>query len=90
MYAWDDRKRESNLEKHGLDFLAAIEMFDGRPIISIPAKTMTESRTLTVGRLYNGKLYTVVWTQRGDALRIISFRRARHGEENQYLALFGR
>jgi uncharacterized DUF497 family protein len=32
----------------------------------------------------DGKSYTVVWTWRDDARRIISFRRARHGEERAY------
>jgi uncharacterized DUF497 family protein len=34
-------------------------------------------------------LIDVVWTERGDATRLISFRRARRGEETAYQARFG-
>jgi uncharacterized DUF497 family protein len=90
MFEWDAGKRALNLEKHGLDFQDARKLFDGRPVISIPARTETEVRFLTVGAVGDGKLYTVVWTQRGDARRIISFRRSRHAEEAQYIAIHGR
>ena len=87
MFEWDEGKRESNLEKHGLDFLDARLLFDGRPTVSIPARSEAEARVLTVGWLESGKLYTVIWTQRDKARRIISFRRARHAEERAYHAL---
>jgi uncharacterized DUF497 family protein len=28
-FAWDERKREANLVKHGLDFRRAVQVFDG-------------------------------------------------------------
>jgi uncharacterized protein (DUF4415 family) len=59
MFEWDEEKRARNLAKHGLDFLDARRLFDGRPTVSVPARTETEARVLT------GKVYTVVWTQRG-------------------------
>ena len=80
MYEWDEDKRLINLEKHKLDFIDSILLFDGRPVAHVPAKTETEARTLTIGEI-NGKFYTVVWTQREEARRLISFRRARHEEE---------
>ncbi|WP_422303029.1 hypothetical protein [Candidatus Binatus sp.] len=36
-----------------------------------------------------GKFFAVVWTERADAIRLISFRRARDAEERKYIALFG-
>jgi uncharacterized DUF497 family protein len=89
MFEWDEGKRALNLTKHGLDFRDARVLFDGRPVISIPARTETEERFLTIGRVRDDKFYTVVWTQRGTARRIISFRRSRHGEESRYIALHG-
>ena len=86
-YEWDEAKRHGNIAKHGLDFWDAVLLFDGRPVVSFPAKTPTEARTLTVGKLDDGKFYTLVWTQREDARRIISFRRSRHDEEQRYFAL---
>lgn len=87
MFEWDETKRLSNIEKHELDFIRARVIFDGRPVFSFPSKSVIEARTLTVGRLDDGRLCTVVWTQRIGAQRIISFRRARHGEKADYLAL---
>ena len=89
MFEWDEGKRALTLEKHALDFQDAWRRFDGRPVISIPARTETETRFLTVGKLREDKFYTVIWTQRGEARRIISFRRSRHGEERQHIAVHG-
>ena len=49
MYEWDEDKRLTNLEKHKLDFIDSILLFDGRPAAHVPAKTETEARTLTIG-----------------------------------------
>ena len=43
---------------------------------------------VTVG-LVGTTFYAVVWTERGDATRLISFRRARRGEQTAYQARFG-
>jgi len=88
MFEWDEKKRESNLAKHGLDFVAARQFFDGRDVIDLSANFKAEQRILTVGML-NGKFYTVVWTRRGMRRRIISFRRSRNAEERKYKNLYG-
>jgi len=87
MFEWDERKRESNLVKHGLDFVAARQLFDGRAAIDLPSRFEMEDRTLTVGMI-GGKFYTVIWTQRDNARRIISFRRSRNEEERAYKNLY--
>ena len=84
MFEWDETKREWTLKDRGLDFADARPLFDGRPVVEFPAKTPTEARTLTIGQIGDGKFYTVVWTWRGEARRIISFRRARDEEERRY------
>jgi uncharacterized DUF497 family protein len=88
-FEWDEDKRRSNIAKHGLDFWTATLLFDGRAVVSVPAKTSTEQRVLTIGRLEDGKFYTIIWTQRDSARRLISFRRSRHEEERHYSALHG-
>lgn len=89
MLEWDETKRLSNIAKHDLDFRDAAAVFDGRPVFNLPSKSVTEARVLTVGRLDDGRFCTVAWTQRIGAQRIISFRRARHGEKADYFALHG-
>ncbi|MBC7477277.1 MAG: BrnT family toxin [Pseudorhodobacter sp.] len=89
MFEWDEAKRQSSLAKHSLDFLDEFALFDGRPVFNIPSKSAIESRLLTIGRLDDGRCCAVIWTQRIDARRIISFGRSRHGEKADYLALHG-
>jgi uncharacterized protein len=87
MFEWDDAKRTWTLGERGLDFVDAILVFDGRPVVHIPAKFEDETRFLSVAEI-EGKFYTVVWTWRGGVRRIISFRRSRSREEEQYHTLF--
>lgn len=32
-FEWDENKRESNFEKHGIDFLDVLELFEQQPHI---------------------------------------------------------
>lgn len=84
MFEWYEAKRERTLTERGLDFADARPLFDGPPVLNVSARTETEARTLTIGRLGDGKFYTVVWTWRSEVRRIISFRRARDEEERRY------
>jgi uncharacterized DUF497 family protein len=85
---WDERKRLANLEKHGLDFFDVIEVFEA-PHIHVPSSHKgKEERFLAIG-VFSGRLVTVVFTTRGENIRIISFRRARHEERQAYQELFG-
>ena len=86
-FEWDEQKRIANVAKHRLDFFDAIKIFE-TPHVVIPSKHSSERRFLAVGML--GELFvTVVYTLRGDAIRIISVRRARHEERREYQALYG-
>jgi uncharacterized protein len=66
----------------------AVIVFDGRAMITAPSRCPFEDRFASTAILDDGKFYSVVWTWRGDARRIISFRRARDGEERAYLQIF--
>jgi uncharacterized DUF497 family protein len=88
LFEWDENKRAINVERHRLDLIDGQMLFDGRPVISYPSPRHDEQRAVTVG-LIGMKFYAVVWTERGDATRLISFRRARIGEERAYRTRFG-
>ena len=83
LFEWDETKRLSNLDKHGLDFQDAPLIFDGRPALHVPAKHHEEPRFLSIA-VIREKSFTVVWTWRESHRRIISFRRSRHEEESAY------
>ena len=79
---WDAAKAASNRDKHGIDFDEAIEIFYG-PSLLRRSDRNAEARWLAIGKT-EGRVVTVVFTWRGDALRIISARRARKNEERAY------
>jgi uncharacterized DUF497 family protein len=87
-FEWDEAKRERNLTKHGVDFLLAEMLFDGRPVTTAPSPRAAEERYITTGEI-NGRYFSAVWMWRGDIVRLISVRRARHEEEKRHRALHG-
>lgn len=87
---WDPAKRESNLAKHGIDFVVAIRIFNGPTVERTdPRRVHREERIVATGAV-GPTIQTVVYTIRGDRRRIISARRARHNEEAAYRALRSR
>lgn len=88
-FEWDEAKRRSNLDKHGLDFRDALRIFDGRPRLDVMSSRGDEERTLSVA-VFDERLAAVTWTLRGDdTIRLISVRRARRAEERQFRDLHG-
>jgi uncharacterized DUF497 family protein len=83
-FEWDPKKREANLEKHGIDFLRAVRIFDGF-VLERPdtRQEYGELRVIGIGRV-EGLIVTVVFTVREGAIRIISARRANRGEASKY------
>ncbi len=83
-YEWDNAKNETNLKKHGIDFEFAQEIFEGRFISKIDnRKDYGEIRLLALGAL-GGFILLVVYTMRGERIRIISARRANEEERSVY------
>jgi uncharacterized DUF497 family protein len=87
-FEWDEKKRASNRANHGLDLIEATKLFDGRPVFTYPSPRHGEERFVTVGLLTN-RFFAVVCTERVEAIRLISFRRARDAEERKYRTIFG-
>ena len=85
---WDERKRQANVVKHGLDFADVIAVLDG-PCLVGPATTVGgEERRIAVGFL-DDVAVAVIFTMRGSVLRVISMRRARRDERNHHRDAFG-
>lgn len=89
VFEWDESKRQSNLAKHGVDFIDAQVLFDGRPVVSAAGNHPEEQRFATVG-LIDNRHYTVIWTWRDANIRIISARRSSDEERRAYRAAFGK
>ncbi len=82
-FEFDPAKSESNLAKHGIDFVAAQALWDDPDLLEIPAKTIDEPRFLVVGRI-DEKHWAGIITYREGNIRIISVRRARIKEVEIY------
>ena len=82
-FEYDDEKSVANLEKHGIDFVVAQELWLDPELLEIQAKSENESRFLIIARMAN-KHWSAVVTHRGSAIRIISVRRSRRTEIELY------
>jgi hypothetical protein len=75
-FEYDERKSQSNLKKHGIDFVEAQALWNDPYLVEIPARTTDEERFLVIGKIQE-KHYSAVITPRGGNVRIISVRRSR-------------
>ena len=82
-FEYDPAKSAANKDKHGIDFVEAQLVWNDDDAYRSPALPGIEERWMLVG-LLEGKLWSAVHTMRGDAIRLISVRRARSGEEAEY------
>lgn len=84
MFEWDEEKRALNLQKHGIDFLAAKELWSG-PVLEAPSSQTrhSEERIIAVGKI-EGRCIAVIYTWRGGNRRLISARKARNNEQEAY------
>lgn len=81
-FEYDDVKSEANLAKHGIDFDAAQEIWEGFHI-RVAAKRKDEKRFAVVG-IAQRRYWTAITTYRGFVVRIISVRRATSKEVAWY------
>ncbi len=89
-FEWDERIRRTNIDKHGIDFMDAKEIWHG-DILEIPSPQTHhgERRTIALGSM-RGRIVAVVYTWRRRKVRIISARKAREHEAKDYQGAFGR
>ena len=83
-YEWDEAKRQSNVHKHGIDFIGIERVFAGETV-TIPDDRFDygESRFNTLGVL-NGYGVVIAPTETDEVIRIISARKATKNEEAYY------
>jgi len=83
MFEFDEQKSQSNLAKHGIDFIEAQQLLNDPALLEIPARTEDEPRYLLIGKI-NDRLWSAVVTYRNEKIRIISVRRSRKEEVELY------
>jgi uncharacterized DUF497 family protein len=85
-FVCDEAKRYENVRKHGIDLCEASAVFFD-PLASAwhdLEHSEHEDRVCILGRSEGGRLLFVVYTIRGETVRIISARRAKQHEVKKY------
>ena len=82
-YEWNEHKNRANSAKHGIDFETATNLWSNGDRVEIQTTFSDENRRIMIGRIEK-KLWAAIFTKRGNAIRIISVRRARKKETELY------
>lgn len=86
-FEWDDEKNRINLRKHGIDFETAALVFqdDNRLEFFDTNHSDEEDRYITIGMIDKVMcIIMVVYTEREQAVRLISARKATQKERSVY------
>lgn len=86
-FEWDEQKEKTNIKKHGLDFETASRVFDDENRLEWYDENHSEyeDRYITIGLIDDiACIIMAVYTEREEAIRIISARRATKQEREMY------
>lgn len=83
-FEWDENKAENNVEKHGITFEEAAEVFSDPFYQGGDASGSYEQRDFIIGYSFSHRLVLVVYAERGERTRIISARPATRYERKIY------
>ena len=84
-YQWDPDKALVNLEKHNVDFADAIGVLEDEWALTIEEQDVDgEQRFVTLGTDFLGRVLVVVYTYRGNDIRLISARNATKQQRKAY------
>ncbi|MDB9527190.1 BrnT family toxin [Oscillatoria sp. CS-180] len=84
-FIWDENKRQSNIAKHGFDFVDVSQVFEG-PTLTFEDDRFAygECRFVTLG-LLQGRIIVIAHTESQDEVRVISMR---EGTKREQLIFF--
>lgn len=85
IYEWDEAKRLSNLEKHGIDFLDADLVLENQFAWVVESSRHDEPRYQALAYVFDVLMVlSVAFVERDSHYRIISFRPAHAKERSAY------
>jgi uncharacterized DUF497 family protein len=82
-FEFDPEKSRTNASKHGISFEQAKGLWDDELRLVVPARSEDEARFAIIAN-WQDRLWTGIFTLRGQSVRLISVRRARESEEQLY------
>lgn len=85
-FEWDEKKARENEQKHGVNFEEAKTVFNDPFSITIfdPNHSNNEDRFIDLGISAHRRILIVVYTERGETIRLISSREATRRERQSY------
>lgn len=85
-FEWNPEKAAINKTIHGITFDEASTAFKDTLSLTVydPLHSEAESRFVLIGNSHKDRLLVVVHTERGERVRIISARKAKKKERQQY------
>ena len=83
-YEWNAEKEAINFKKHGIHFADAVGAFEDERALTEPDTTTFEVRFRTLGIDFLGRLVVVVYTHRGERIRLIHARKATARQRSIY------
>ena len=82
---WDPGKARLNVRKHGISFADAVASLEDEGALTMRDPFFDdEDRWVTMGRDVLGRVLVVVYTWRGESVRLISARKATARERRRY------
>lgn len=84
MFEWDLNKARQNAIRHGVSFADTFAVFEDERALTLNQVVDNELRQVTVGLDAFGRILVVVYTWRGEVIRIISARKATRMEIRHY------
>ena len=91
-FEWDEEKEKNNIAKHGIDFETAARVFadENRLELYDAEHSDEEDRYIAIGMIGEVMyIVTVVFTDRNEAIRLISARKATKQERKLYACCAG-
>jgi len=84
-FEWHEEKNRMNIQKHGIDFADAHEIFESTMLINQDSRiNYGENRFIGVGYI-RGRLMVIVFTKRKpNIIRVISLRKANNREQTRF------
>jgi len=85
-FDWDEANMFKSWEKHHVSPFECEQVFYNRPLVVHVSKgrTVDEERFYALGKTNAGKMLFLVFTMRGDQVRVISARPMSRGERKVY------
>src|SRR4030042_4382653 len=85
-FQWDQGNSDKNLLKHKFHNGECEQMFFNKPLLVLddPGHSVAEKRWAGFGKTDSGRLLVVIFTKRGNLLRVISAREMKDRERKFY------